>query len=106
MAEQPHRSYATWSDRTCRASSTKEEECLPTGTAGGYIFPWPAWLQMGDRPGHMFSTWHGRKLSSIDELPEHFLRRAADQHEHLLAPDMSVFDRPLPEPLASRYGRQ
>lgn len=78
---------------------------LPAGTAGGYIFPWPAWMQMENQPGHMFSTWHGRKLASVDELPEDFLRRAADQHEHLLAVDMSVFEEPLPDPLPARYGK-
>lgn len=76
---------------------------LPAGTAGGYVFPWPAWLQMGDRQGHMFATWHGRKLQSVDELPEEFLRRAEPGHRQLLAVDMSVFDRPLPAALASRF---
>lgn len=79
---------------------------LPAGTAGGYVFPWPAWLQMGDQPGHMFSTWHGRKLSSIDELPLDFLRRATGEHEPLLSVDTSVFERPLPEPLNTRYGNR
>ena len=60
---------------------------------------------MGDRPGHMFSTWHGRKLASVDELPEDFLRRAADRHEHLLEVDMGVFDEPLPDPLIARYAK-
>jgi len=76
---------------------------LPAGTAGGYVFPWPAWLRMGDRPGHMFATWSGRKLSSADELPEDFVRRAQVSHSGLLAVDMTVFDRALPEPLFERY---
>lgn len=76
---------------------------LPAGTAGGYIFPWPAWLQMGDQPGHMFATWSGRKLSSVDELPAEFLRRAAAGHSNLLGVDMKIFDQPLPPGLASRY---
>ena len=79
---------------------------LPAGTAGGYIFPWPTWLNMGDRPGHMFATWHGRKLTSVEELPEEFLQRAAAQHEQLLAVDLTVFDEPLPGPLAARYDNQ
>ncbi len=77
---------------------------LPAGTAGGYVFPWPAWLAMGDHPGHMFATWHGRKLNGVAELPAHFIERAEPEQAHLLSVDMSVFAEPLPEPLASRYG--
>ena len=76
---------------------------LPAGTAGGYIFPWPAWMEMGDRPGHMFATWSGRKLTGIEQLPEHFIKRAEPEHSELLAVDLSIFDKPLPDPLRSRY---
>jgi hypothetical protein len=72
---------------------------LPTGTSGGYIFPFPAWLDMGEQPGHMFATWSGRKLGSVAELPEEFIRRAEPEHASLLAVDMSAFDRPLPAAL-------
>ncbi len=94
---------SNWSSRALFEDT--ELPSLPAGTAGGYIFPWPAWLEMGDQPGHMFATWHGRKLSSVDELPEEFVVRAADQHERLLAVDMTVFEEPLPGPLARRYGK-
>lgn len=93
---------SNWSDR--ELFEQDELLSLPTGTAGGYIFPWPEWLQMGDQPGHMFATWHGRKLASADELPEEFQARAAGQYEALLSVDMRVFDPALPEPLRSRYG--
>jgi hypothetical protein len=93
---------SNWSDR--ELFERDELLSLPTGTAGGYIFPWPAWLQMGDQPGHMFATWHGRKLASAAQLPAEFRARAAPEHEALLSVDTSVFDRPLPEPLKSRYG--
>ena len=76
---------------------------LPAGTAGGYIFPWPEWMGMGEREGHMFATWHGRKLDSIEQLPLEFLRRAERTHPELLAVDLAPFEQPLPEPLASRY---
>jgi hypothetical protein len=77
---------------------------LPAGTAGGYIFPWPAWMNMGDRKGHMFATWSGRKLQSIDNLPTEFIQRAQSSHSELLQVDMSKFAEPLPEPLMTRYG--
>ena len=76
---------------------------LPAGTAGGYIFPWPDWMGMGEREGHMFATWHGRKLDSIEQLPIEFLRRAEKAHPELLAVDLAPFNQPLPEPLASRF---
>ena len=93
---------ANWSSRELFENT--DLASLPCGTAGGYVFPWPAWLEMGDNPGHMFATWHGRKLDDIGQLPEAFIRRAEPEHSELLAVDLSVFDEPLPEPLASRYG--
>ena len=50
----------------------------------------------------MFATWHGRKISGVEELPGHFIERATPAHEHLLAVDTGVFDAPLPEPLPER----
>ncbi|MFK7957324.1 MAG: DUF1838 family protein [Lysobacterales bacterium] len=75
---------------------------LPTGTSGGYIFPWPAWMQMGDRPGHMFATWNGRKLPGIENLPAEFFQRANDANPELLAVDKSRFAQPLPGSIANR----
>jgi len=92
---------ANWCDRDL--FETTDLPSLPAGTAGGYVFPWPDWMRMGDRPGHMFATWHGRKLSAVAELPGEFLRRAEPEHSDLLMVDMSVFEQPLPEPLAGRY---
>lgn len=77
---------------------------LPMGTAGGYIFPWPKWMNMGERKGHMFATWSGRKLQSIDNLPAEFIQRALGARPDLLEVDMTKFAEPLPEPLAARYG--
>lgn len=75
---------------------------LPAGTAGGYVFPWPEWMGMGDAPGHMFATWHGRKLGSINDLPEEFLERATPQHSDLLKVNLRVFEKALPAQLAAR----
>ena len=74
---------------------------VPTGTSGGYIFPWPAWMKMGNRKGRMFAQWSGQKLQSTDELPDAFRERAEGYRPELLKVDMRVFDSPLPEPLSS-----
>jgi hypothetical protein len=91
---------ANWSSRALFEAS--DQPSLPTGTAGGYVFPWPAWMGMEGLPGHMFATWHGRKLEGIGQLPEEFLRRAEPEHQALLAVDLGVFDTPLPPPLRNR----
>jgi hypothetical protein len=75
---------------------------LPAGTAGGYIFPWPKWMNMGDQPGHMFATWSGRKLKSVDNLPEEFVARALSDRPDLLAVDTEKLTQPLPNPLQKR----
>lgn len=93
---------SNWSSRELYENT--DISSLPCGTAGGYVFPWPAWLEMGENPGHMFATWHGRKLDGVEQLPKAFLARAEPDYNELLAVDLSVFDRPLPEPLASRFG--
>lgn len=93
---------ANWSNR--QLFEETDLPSLPAGTAGGYIFPWPAWLQMGEQPGHMFATWSGRKLGSVDELPLEYLQRAEPGYAQLLEVDLSVFDAPLPAVLKARIG--
>jgi hypothetical protein len=93
---------ANWSNR--QLFEETDLPSLPAGTAGGYVFPWPAWLQMGDEPGHMFATWSGRKLGSVAELPPAYLKRAEADHAELLAVDLSVFAEPLPAVLKARIG--
>lgn len=51
-----------------------------------WFSPFPAWMDMGDTPGH--NVWHstGAKLRSIEEVPAEFLARArADYPEALSA---------------------
>lgn len=79
-----------------------QQLALPAGTSGGYIFPWPEWMDMGDREGLMFATWHGRKLDSVAQLPREFVDRAEQIHPELLAVDQTMFDQPIPAPLAER----
>jgi hypothetical protein len=70
---------------------------LPSEVSGAYVFPWPAWMQMGDAPGHMFAAWSGCKLRSVDELPEEFRRRAARDFPELLRVDRRAFERAVPD---------
>jgi hypothetical protein len=44
------------------------------------FMPWPKWMEMGDRPGHI--VWHasGVKLNSIDEVPAKHRERALKEH--------------------------
>jgi hypothetical protein len=41
-----------------------------------YLAPWLRWMNMPDVPGHL--VWHsaGRKLASLDELPDAYRKRA------------------------------
>jgi len=66
---------------------------LPMETAGGFVFPFPKWLEMGDVKGHMFGLWSGRKIDGAHQLPIEFYTRAMSQHPELLAVDLSAFDR-------------
>ena len=69
---------------------------LPAEVSGAYVFPWPAWMAMGDAPGHMFAAWSGSKLQGIEELPREFYQRAERDHPQLLRVDRRPFDKQLP----------
>ena len=64
---------------------------LPTGTSGGYVFPFPKWLEMGDVRGHMVGLWSGRKLDGVHQLPEEFYQRTEAQFPQLLKVDLTAF---------------
>ena len=70
-------------------------------TSGFYVFPFPAWMRMGDTAGHMLGAWSGRKIRSPRNLPREFLARARSEDAALLEPRWSEFERPLPERLRS-----
>ena len=65
-------------------------------TSGFYIFPFPKWMNMGDRPGHMIGAWSGRKLGGVAELPVEFAARARAEHPALLSARWGELERPLP----------
>lgn len=69
---------------------------LPSDVSGAYVFPYPAWMEMGDAPGHMFAAWTGYKLRSTDQLPPAFRARASAEYPALLTVDRKQFDRPVP----------
>jgi hypothetical protein len=52
----------------------------PTAFSATVFQPWPKWLEMGDRPGHIL--WHasGAKIGSLKELPADFRARAEKEH--------------------------
>ena len=64
---------------------------LPSGTSGGFVFPFPKWLEMGDIHGHMVGLWSGRKLDGVHQLPEEFYQRTEAQHPALLKVDLRAF---------------
>ena len=69
---------------------------LPYQTSGFYVFPFPAWMQMGDRPGHMLGAWSGRRaVMGVRDLPRQFRERVARENPELLAPRWNELDRPL-----------
>ncbi len=70
-------------------------------TSGFYVFPFPAWMRMGDTPGHMLGAWSGRKLRDPRGLPREFLARARSEDAALLEPRWQEFERPVPELLRS-----
>jgi len=53
-------------------------------TSGIYTYPFPKWLEMGDRPGHMLGSITGRKIASVKELPREFATRTEREHPELL----------------------
>ncbi len=64
---------------------------LPMGTSGGYVFPYPGWIEMDDNPGHMFATWSGKKLDGVHQLPASYFEKIEKDNPELLVVDKSKF---------------
>jgi Protein of unknown function (DUF1838) len=49
------------------------------------FMPWPKWMEMGDRPGHI--VWHasGAKVKSIADVPAEHRERAIKEHPERLS---------------------
>lgn len=68
---------------------------LPQHFVGGYLYEYPRFLKMGERPGHVYAMFDGKKIASIEELPDEFLDRARRDHPELLLPRWQDFDTPI-----------
>ena len=68
---------------------------LPAHFVGGYLYEYPPSMNMGDRPGHLMAMFDGKKINSIEELPDDYLDRARREHPDLLKPRWKDFDVPL-----------
>jgi len=57
---------------------------LPAHFTSTYLSPWTSWLEMGDRPGHL--VWHssGKKLESVDQIPQEYRQRVDDEYGGVL----------------------
>jgi hypothetical protein len=69
---------------------------LPGTSTGLYVFPYPKWLDMGDRPGHLLGYWDSWKIKRVEDFPDRFLAKLRRDHPELLQPRWSEFDRPAP----------
>lgn len=68
---------------------------LPQHFVGGYLYDYPRWLGMGERPGHLYAMFDGKKIASVEELPDDFLDKARREYPELLLPRWQDFERPL-----------
>jgi len=68
---------------------------LPAHFVGTYLYDYPGWAQMGERPGHLMAQFDGKKISSVEELPDEYLDRARREYPDLLRPRWEDFDKPL-----------
>ena len=71
----------------------KRVTSLPYRTCGVYVFPFPAWLKMGERKGHMLGFIDGRKIRGPQDLPEEFLSKTRREYPELLQPRWGEFER-------------
>jgi hypothetical protein len=58
---------------------------IPAVFSSTVTMPWPEWMEMGDRSGHLL--WHaaGAKLQSLDELPAEYRKRAEREYPERMA---------------------
>jgi hypothetical protein len=61
---------------------------------------WRPWMMPGDTPGHIMSEGYGKKVHSIDELPEDYLAIAHQLNPEVIADPEKILTSPPPMPPA------
>lgn len=56
------------------------------------IISWEPWMRMGNHPGHLMSGAAGRKLESMDELPDDYLAMAHKVHPKFIEDPLATLD--------------
>ena len=88
-------------ESSCATATRRDFEdpavtAIPFQTNGFYVFPFPAWMQMGETPGMMLGAWSGRRiLGGPAALPNAFADRLRGEYPELLRPRWQELDRPL-----------
>ena len=49
-------------------------------------------MRMGDHPGHLMSRAAGRKLESVDELPDHYMAMAKSEHAKYIVDPVATLE--------------
>ena len=58
---------------------------------------WEPWLQMTGHPGHSMGRAWGRKLMSVEDLPESYMAMALEVHPDMIADPLSLLQTKLNE---------
>lgn len=55
---------------------------------------WQRWMNMGDRPGAMYSRTVGRKVARFDDMPDRYRRAVAERFPDIARDPLGAFQRP------------
>ena len=86
--------YTTVSGHT-DAALDPTRASVPASLSFQNVIAWEPWMQMGDHPGHLMSRAYGRKLESLAEMPEDYLRLARAVHPKLIADPLQTLAKPV-----------
>jgi hypothetical protein len=64
----------------------------PATLAFQNILKWEPFMKMGDHPGHLMSRTAGRKLESVDDLPDSYLAMAQQKHAKFIADPIATLE--------------
>jgi hypothetical protein len=88
-------------ESSCATASVRDFEnpavtAIPFQTGGFYVFPFPAWMKMGNAEGVMLGAWSGRRIvGGPAVLPRKFSDRLRGEYHDLLQPRWQELERPL-----------